>query len=154
MRHYREIPTDFSPRFFCPKCKAMHDTQTEARKCDASDEAPAIAVGEIVLIDVGYGWYDGDVNWLVLNTDTFHGRPTHSAFFVITAIDYDRGGYQPHSPRYHVKTRGILNGNPTGLAGYTGGSHKTMRRVRNTLHMQTLKEEGAQFIGEKTEHLI
>lgn len=151
-----KLPQDFAPRWFCPKCGAMHETEQAARKCDASDKPFTHEVGEIVSIDIAYGWFDGDVEWMQLNTDTFHGKPTHSAFFVVTAIDYERRGYQPHEPRYHVKTLGIKNGNPTGLIGWTrDATHKRMIPVdQGTPLAQKLRAQGAQYIGETTEALL
>lgn len=146
------IPTDFSPVYFCPKCHRPYKAEADARECDASDVAPVYEVGQIVRIDVGYGWFDGDEKWLIKDGKD-GSRQLYAAYFVITAIDYDRSnGWHAHDPRYHIKTLGIKNGNPTGLAGHTFlKTHTPLIRVKQD---PVLVAEGAKFIGKKSERLI
>jgi hypothetical protein len=148
-----KIPTDFSPVYFCPKCSRIYGSEGAARTCDGSDRPAEFEVGQIVRIDVGYGWYDGDPKWLILNTGDHHGRKTHDAFFVVTAVDYDRSDrWHAHDPRYWVKTLGIKNGNPTGMGGYTyPATHVKLHPVEQD---PILVAEGAKYIGEKSGGLI
>lgn len=146
---HREHPTDFSPVYFCPGCEARYTTRKEAVECSGTDEVPTFKVGQIVCIDIRYGWFDGDEKWLVKNGKD-DGRQMYAAYFVVTAVDYNRT-CNAHRCRYHVKTLGIKNGNPTGSIGYTTSTHYPLQRVPQN---PVLVAEGAKFIGETTDHLL
>lgn len=78
----------------------------------------------------------------------FNGKPTHRAYFVVTSVCHD----DRHMARYSIKTLGIKNGNPTGLTGWTSGTHKTAKLVKKP--PPRIVEEAAPFIGEVYKHLI
>lgn len=141
------LPDDFSPIYRCPGCERFYADRDVAIECSNSNEKLGAKPGDIVRIDIGYGWYDGAEHWLIMNTGKWHDRPTHSAYFIITAITHHK-----HRARYSVKTLGIKNGHPTGLRGWTGGNHKTMLRVKKP--DPRLVEEGKPYIGEVYEHLL
>lgn len=133
------LPDDFSPIYRCPGCERFYADRDVAIACSNSNEKLGAKPGDIVIIDVGYGWWDGADHWMIFNTGKFHGKSTHSAYFIITAITHHK-----HKARYSVKTLGILNGNPTGLCGWTtSGSMKAVKRPD-----LRLVEEGKPYIGE------
>lgn len=105
------MPKDFSPVHFCPVCKSMYSTAKEAKACFNSTPEPARKVGELIVFYPDYGWFDGDEQWVVATSETFHGKKMFAFWFVITAIDSDRR----HQVRYHVQTRAFKNGRQ----GYT-----------------------------------
>jgi hypothetical protein len=113
-------------KYACGICDENYDTSVEAEQCEAKGlDAPVAEVGDIVFLRAGFGWFDGDVRW-VLNPDVLervkkirpnpHGNCfsdccTYKFYYVITAID----NYY-HRRRYHVKTKAM-----TGEQGYRGG---------------------------------
>lgn len=142
-----DMPDDFSAVYRCPGCHRFYASAELARECSETNEKLGAKPGDIIKIDVGYGWWDGADHWMIFNTGDHHGTPTHSAYFVVTAITHYK-----HEARYSVKTLGIKNGNPTGLCGWSGGGHKIMRAVKNP--DPRLVEEGKPYIGEVYDNLI
>jgi len=140
------LPTDFSAVHFCPNCWRHYPNKPAAEKCFATNEELVHKPGDMLLVDVGYGWYDGDVKWLVDRgkANTSSGR-TYAAYFIVTAANHVE-----HRARYHIKTLGIKNGNPTGLCGWTSATHKTGTPIVRP----DLAEEAKQFIGETYDHLL
>ena len=145
MGTYINKPPTMKPVWFCT-CRRWYESEAECAKCMASDEKADVEAGDIVLIDIGYSWYDGDVKWLVLNTGTFHDKKTHSAYFIVTGVSHEE-----HRLHVHVKTLGIKNGNETGLEGWTTkGTHKNYKKVDKP----ELAKEAQQFIGQMSKHLL
>lgn len=143
----RVLPDDFSPVYRCPGCDLFYSSREVAIECSQSNEKANAKPGDIIKIDIGYGWHDGLDHWLFEQKDTFHGKKLWGAYFVVTATTHDK-----HRSRLHIKTLGIKNGNPTGLCGWTSSTHKAAHIVRNP--DQRFIDESRQFIGEVYDHLI
>lgn len=152
------LPMDFSAAYTCPKCHRQYAAQELAMACAGTDEPvnPLCKPGSIVLIDIGYGWFDGLEHWLVKSDREHHGRPLYDAYFIVTSVDWGnmrQTGHDVHRACYSVKTLGIKNGNKTGLCGWTRSqTHKSMKSLRDP--DPRLLEEGKSFIGEVYEHLL
>lgn len=106
------IPKDLSPVWLCRVCGKGHLSTKEAQACEASTEKPQARVGDVVLLELGYGWWDGSDDWVVPHGGyEFHGMKTHAFWHVITAIDHGNERPRPfygnsdcHRLTYHVAT--------------------------------------------------
>lgn len=140
-------PTDFSPMYSCPGCSRVYGSRELAISCSTDNEQPTSAPGDIVYIDIGYGWFDGAEHWLkkARKDGTLQ---LYGAYFVVTGTKLE-----DHRLQYSVKTLGIKNGNPTGLRGWTTNStHIRMTAVKNP--DPRLIAESREFIGEIYDHLL
>jgi hypothetical protein len=142
-------PKDFTAIYVCPGCGRKYASRALAVACSEDNETPLIyAPGDLLVVDIGYAWYDGLERWLLLNQGReVHDKKTHMAYFRVTAVTYD-----DHRAHYHIKTLGIKNGHPTGLCGWTSSRHVSAQIVPNP--DPKLIEESEQFIGEVYENLI
>jgi hypothetical protein len=117
-----------NPVLICPVCGRHHAAYPLLKACMQSTEKPAAQVGDIVMIENGYGWFDGDEAWVYgRNGYKFHQKPTLQFWFVVTAIT-GYAGHRSHRPEgepdlhrlsYHVQTLAIKNGQSGGMGGWT-----------------------------------
>lgn len=106
------IPADLAPVWLCRVCGAGHLSLKEAQACETSTEPKKAKVGDIVLMELGYGWWDGLDDWVVPHGGyEFHGTKTHAFWHVITAIDRGKERPRPlvgnpdcHTLTYHMAT--------------------------------------------------
>lgn len=142
--------------YYCPVCKNQYASEILARACAATNEKAIARAGDIVIVDVGYGWFDGLEHWMVPNTGKSRDINTHSAYFIITSVDYgnrNQANYMLHTARYSMKTLGIINGTKTGLQGWnTARNHLGFKVVKNP--DPRLIEEGRPFLGQVYERLL
>ena len=123
-------------RYACDICGEEYGTMHAAQRCEAHGlPTPTIAVGDIVLLRDGFGWFDGDPIWvsnlaqLGRNDDEPWNLPgrdkshdgscfseccMYQFYYVVTAIDRD--DCNRHRLRYHVWTKAM-----TGTQGYAEG---------------------------------
>ena len=110
--------------FRCPTCKSDYDTLKGAEACMAQGvDQPIVKVGDIVTTDYGYGWFDGDIRWVVnpkvraapgplpsppvrpcpkKRGNCFDSCCTMGFYYVVTAIDHSG-----HRTRYHLFTKAM-----------------------------------------------
>lgn len=110
----------------CPVCGKAYTTVREALACSTHNEQPVAKPGDIVIIDQGYTWFDGDPAWVVDDKGyEFHGKKTLRFWFVITDVTQKaprrlfHGDRDAHRVRYHVQTLAIKNGMDEGRRGWT-----------------------------------
>lgn len=148
-RHLRSDPTDFTPVYVCSHCWRRYAYRADAILCASQNEKVLANPGAIIRVSIGYGWYDGLEHWMLLNQGhEFHGKKTHDAYFIVTAVTH-----HDHRARYSIKTLGIKNGNKTGLCGWTSNSGHIPFEVIHDPDPRLL-DEGKSFIGEVYDHLI
>ncbi len=140
-----DAPKDFAPVYHCPQCSNRFTTQIEAIRCNKTNEAPIYTPGDIIRIDVGYGWFDGAEHWLIPTKEHDNPRRMWDAYFIVTSVDHDE-----HQCRYSVKTLGIKSGDETGLCGWTSSRHYIGKKS----YQPALAAEGAKYIGEKYKELL
>lgn len=162
----RKPPARFQiTAYKCPTCGHLYETQEAVEYCYNSTGEQEFSVGDVVVIERGYGWYDGDPAW-VLDREgyEFHGEKTYRMYYVVTAVDLDLhpNSYQEVGPckekvrghrlRYHVASR-AWNGKDGYYIGWnvTGGTHFHM--MRTTLKAANLPGAEA-LLGRKTSHLL
>lgn len=158
--------------FRCPICKQQYVKEKFAEDCLAKGvDAPIVKVGDIVNMGYGYGWFDGDVRW-VMNPEVrvnpgrdpsppkrpcpkndgscFDPCCTMGFYYVVTAIDFSTE--DPHRTRYHVFTKAMTGKNrPKGAYTFGDGSGapKLIRRPS-----PFVVKDSKSLIGKKAEHLI
>jgi hypothetical protein len=146
----------------CEICEGRFPTGVQAAACERVGFTPLHQVGEIVFAKGGFGWYDGQENWISNpgvsregecpngNSNCFEDCCCFRFYYVITFIDKDeRDG---HRPRYHVATMAM-----TGKQGYRGGytydtGHEYIKVIKNP--PATVLEESKSLIGTKMSHLL
>jgi hypothetical protein len=112
--------------YTCEICGNTSPFPHVIKMCEAQGAEKAVAkIGDIVTLHAGFGWFDGDVNWVtdprVLfhtahpNTNCFCPQCTFSFYYVVTFVD--QAG---HTLRYHVATRAMTEG-----SGYAHGWTRT-----------------------------
>jgi predicted nucleic acid-binding Zn ribbon protein len=132
-------------RYACESCGTEYRTVAEAAECEARAAAAKktrLEVGDIVFARAGFGWYDGDREWIA-NANKVdpqrRGNPgpiqkgkcpngdgncfgeccTFKFYYVVTHIDEDNFNNEArrlHRPRYHLMTKAM-----TGKQGYGSG---------------------------------
>lgn len=99
----------------CPICREKYKTKKGAQEClDIGMEKPIASVGDIVELDAGYGWFDGDKRWIINPSVKLRGIKSHgncfekcctyAFYYVITKIENDIGR---HKLKYHVYTNAM-----------------------------------------------
>ena len=69
-------------RFLCQICKKEYFNVHDAEKCEQQGvEKPLFKVGAIVYARAGYGWYDGDIRWVINPNVKIGGNPKHGNCF-------------------------------------------------------------------------
>ena len=158
--------------FRCPICKAQYANEEAAEKCLAKGvDAPIVKVGDIVNMGYGYGWFDGDIRW-VMNPNVrmnpgpkpsppkkpcpkkkgscFDSCCTMGFYYVVTAIDCCTE--DPHRTRYHVFTKAMTGGmRPKGV--YTFGEGSGAPQLIKKPSPFVIKDSKG-LIGQKGEYLI
>lgn len=86
-------------------CGVLYEAEEAARACDAQEETKVANIGDIVIIDRGYCWFDGDSQWIASRTKSKGSRDGFSYAFYYVVVDVDRVPYERHRYRYHVRTR-------------------------------------------------
>lgn len=121
----KTIPKGFEPVYLCPVCGKGHLEKDYAIECSQRNEQPKHKVGDIVCMQLGYGWFDGDEKWVINKRGyEFHNKPTYRFWFVITAITPKRpplafhGDPDAHCIVYHVQTLALRIGDE-GFSGWT-----------------------------------
>jgi hypothetical protein len=155
--------------FRCPVCKAGYPTRQEAEACVARGlDSPIVKVGDIVTLSYGYGWFDGDIRWVVnpevrVSPGPEPSRPVRSCprkkgncfepcctmgfYYVITVIDHSG-----HRTRYHALTKALTGkGRPAGGWTFNTGH---VRPVLVKKPKRFLVKDSADLIGQKAGHLL
>jgi hypothetical protein len=124
--HLKAPPKTVSPVYFCPVCYAAYSTKEEAKVCLTLTKEPVLKPGDVIPLQMGYTWFDGDPDWVIEHAGyKFHDKPTHVFWFVVRAIDYPRpssaydlfnGKHDAHMPRYSVVSKAM---NSTNWGGWT-----------------------------------
>ncbi len=146
-------------RWVCPVCQKEYPTREEAARCVArGKEKPILKVGDIVLNRAGYGWFDGNRDW-IKNPDVqkhpehgncFGACCTFQFYYVVTAIDDYEG--DAHRIRYHLLTAAM-----SGEQGYRQGwitASEVHKPIRVKDPPEKVLAESKLFIGSKTEHYL
>lgn len=150
-----------TPLYLCKVCAEAYYTSAEAEKCERSAGPLQARVGQIVLINRGYGWYDGKPEWVVEKTGDHNGRPTHSFWYVITAITKGRPGFRPvplwgdaeaHVWTYHMATRAMVK---QGTNGWTRPKSHHWFDSKSLLEPPPIViEEAKMLIGQQADSLL
>lgn len=125
----RDDTTSIAPVYVCPICKTPYKSEATALKCATRSDLskPIAAAGDIVCMELGYGWHDGNPAWLIDGKGyKFHDKHTLRFWFVVTAVT-QRASHEPdsrpdvtrHQIVYHVQTLAVKNGHAVGLCGWT-----------------------------------
>jgi len=155
--------------FRCPVCKSDYKTLKGAEMCMAQGvDQPIVKVGDIVITDYGYGWFDGDIRWVINPkvltvpgpTPSPAARPcpkkkgncfdsccTMGFYYVVTAIDHSG-----HRTRYHLFTK-AMTGKDRPKSGWTyNEGHCRPELVKKPAKF--LGKDSADLIGQKAEYLL
>ncbi len=108
----------------CEGCEEQYASEAECRRCETQKDEVRFAVGDIVLGRYGFGWFDGDRDWVsnpeLLLPGLKEARPKHCPrgdgncfgkcctlgfYYVVSAIDT----YE-HRTRYHLRTGAMRSG--------------------------------------------
>lgn len=153
------IPKDLSPVWLCRVCGKGHLNVEDAKACEASTEKPKAKVGDLVLMELGYGWWGGLDDWVVPHGGyEFHGTKTHAFWHVITAIDRGQerpralvGNWNCHRLTYHMATLALVK---QGTGGWTRpATHKWFRASRRQ-PPQSVIDAAPGLIGKTFQHLL
>lgn len=151
------------PVFVCPVCGKHHPDQTALQACMASTEKPVAQPGDIVVINEGYTWRDGEDDWLYDDKGgIFHGKPMMRFWYVITAVtqrDFavrtgPNGDPDAHRLIYHVQTMGLRNGMPQGRGGWTHPETHTRFTTPDRQPPQSVIDASKEMIGRTFNHLL
>lgn len=158
------------PKIFrCPICKSDHATLKGAEVCMAQGvDRPIVKVGDIVIAGYGYGWFDGDIRWVVnpqvvvnpgpepsMRTQPCPGKHgncfdsccTMGFYYVVTAIDHSG-----HRTRYHLFTKAMI-GKDRPKSGWTyNDGHVRPELVKKPKRF--LVKDSADLVGRKAEYLL
>jgi hypothetical protein len=153
--------------FQCPVCKTDYSTRQEAEAClSRGVDSPIVKVGDIVILQYGYGWFDGDIRW-VINPEVrvnpglepsprvrpcpkkkgncFDSCCTMGFYYVVAAIDLSG-----HRTRYHALTK-ALSGKIRPAGGWTFNTgHVRPQLVKRPKRF--LVKDSADLIGQKAGH--
>lgn len=118
------------PAFICDICGRVHQTEQAAATCGGRFVEPEHRIGDLVVMELGYSWFDGDPEWVLQHRGyKFHQRPTHAFWMVVTDITAKgerevslRGEPEAHKLVYHVATLGLHNGRAL-FGGWTSRDH-------------------------------
>lgn len=134
--------------YACQICDLTYRTEQEAVICETQmPDKRILEVGDIVSCPGRFGWFDGDIAWVV-NPD---GKKGDLAFYyVVTHIDGDEDN--AHRTRYHLFTNAM-----TGKQGYKSGytfnvGHITPRKAVNP--PANVVKDSKDLIGKKAKHLL
>lgn len=154
------IPQNFSPVYLCPLCGAGYFSEGEAVACRNSAPVPAAKPGDMLLLQLGHSWYDGDPAWVIENGGyIFHHPPnTHAFWFVVTSVDTPRvmrplyGEPDAHQWRYTVVSKamkGLIAG-----AWTRPLTHYWQWEDEKREPPEAVRLEAQQFIGIKSDTLL
>jgi hypothetical protein len=156
----------------CTICGAEYDTEEEALSCEQQEApTPSAEVGDIVLARAGFGWYDGDRDWIENPDIALKGTPdaaqdhgncfgsccTYQFYYVVTAIDLAEPGMLVredgtwlHRLRYHLRTKAMKTAYSQ---GYTFDEcHCTPSVVEDP--PEKVVEESKELIGLEADRLV
>lgn len=141
-------------KYECPICKRQYLQIEEAKKCLNSNDTPIFKVGDIVEAGYGFGWFDGDKDWLInpeIDPRKEHGfckNKSWGFYYVVSHIDLVE-----HEIVYYLVT-GAMSLD----TGYSGGktkhmgTHKTPKLINNP--PKHIIEKSKQFIGLKPQRFL
>lgn len=152
-------------RYTCDICHREYPSARAAAICEREMGKPTVRPGDIVFVGAGFGWYDGDREW-VSNPDVKlggireHGNCfgeccTYRFYYVVTAVDRDlepAWDGEGHRWRYHLATKAM-----TGKHGHTGGYTYDVHHVKPKLVKRPpthVVETSKDLIGRKSENLL
>jgi len=163
--------------FQCEICKEVYDAAADAQRCEAQGrDEQYLKVGDIVLARSGFGWFDGDENWVenyaaisdggkysdrqrLMQEHPDHGNCfsaccTFQFFYVVTAIDNwgTCKKTRTHQRRYHLFTEAM-----TVEQGYRSGV--TFREGHHTPILAeyvpaSVREAAAKLVGQTADCLL
>lgn len=154
-----EIPSTLRAVYLCRVCGKGHFLKREAQACEASTEKPRAKVGDLVLIQKGFGWYDGDPAWVVEHGGyEFHGQKTHAFWYIVTSLQPVHrarpliGEPDCHVPVYHLWT-GALQRQET--SGWTRvKTHYWQWKEDKRKPPEGLAQKGAHMLGKWSDRLL
>jgi len=164
LQSIRDTTTSVKPVYICPVCKTSYKSEATAVKCATRTDMlkPIAAVGEIVCMELGYGWTDGEPAWLIDNKGyKFHDKHTLRFWFVVTAItqriSHERDEIADvgcHGIIYHVQTLAVKNGHPIGKSGWTTpDGHHGFKKIDIQPPAEVVEQSKA-LIGQVFGHLL
>jgi hypothetical protein len=148
----------------CEICSEEYTTEKECLECESRKlDRPKLAVGDIVSIRFGYGWYDGDRDWVINPEKEFTKRGgtcptsgdgncfgeccTMGFYYVITKISHEQ-----HRVKYHVFTK-AMTGKQGHHEGYTYEEmHYTPTLVPNP--PKKVVSSSKDLIGKESDYLL
>ena len=153
------IPADLSPVYLCRTCGRGFFSKEHALRCERSTETPLAEVGDIILLQRGYAWFDGDPAWVIQRGGyKFHEMRTHVFWHVVTAIEPRPARPRPlfgdpdaHQLRYHVATLAMVS---QATGGWTHPKTHTWHDGTDRRPSRAVIEQAATLIGRKFEHLL
>ncbi len=135
----------------CPICNNRYDTKPEAEACLAIGVDERLRVGDIVEVKFGYGWYDGQKDWVInpeIDPNKTHGfgrKVSWGFYYVVTDVEISG-----HRVRYSVATK-AMTGENGHRGGWTGKNHYMPKKVDAP---QSVIDESRELIGNKYTNLL
>jgi hypothetical protein len=135
-------------RYECQVCGRKFGAEQDAIICETQPADPRNAeVGDIVIGQPIFGWFDGDVAWVV---DKGAKKGDIAFYYVVTHIDGD--DRNAHRVRYHLFTKAM-----TGKEGYRSGwtfneGHITLKKPIK--RPAKVVEDSKDLIGQKSGNLL
>lgn len=145
--------------FQCEICSKIYASQEEGASCELrGEEKPILFVGDFVVRSAGFGWFDGDRDWVsnpnvplhqTHKYNCFESCCTYAFYYVITEIDKDPE--DGHRLRYHLATK-AMTGKQGHRVGYDYANNGFWKLV---LQPSTkLIADKMDLIGMKADYLI
>ncbi len=106
--------------FQCEICDEKYDSEKKAKACELRAPPPCVAeVGEFVIVNRTYGWFDGDEAWIAERKKTNRGSSSGEDFlfyYLITKITMDKKPLRRgvHRWIYHLWTGAISSQSVSG----------------------------------------
>jgi hypothetical protein len=150
----------------CRLCGLVHAEMDDAEKCAARGFEPVFSPGDIVVIELGYTWFTGDAEWVLVDKGhTFHDRPTHAFLYVVTAVEsYQAVSLHPgdgHEPIYHLVTGAFENvrccwNSPEGGRKMRCAKESAVQEKYGITQqrMESVIQKSRQYIGQRSNDLI
>ena len=135
--------------FECPMCHKDYESKEEAEKCMNSTDKTDLKVGDIVTAGAGFGWFDGDKDWVVnpdvdISKHGFGWDCSMGFYYVITDI-----ATEGHILKFSLFTKAMMSAYSNGYVSSKYGI--PLKKVDAT---EKIKRESKELIGKVSNRLM